>query len=85
MVLHMLYGTEELSECIALLTSADSVVVMEPATVIIDSKALSTLPCPAFALDTAALKSTDDDKLPLIDIAKWVELTTRHPHSMTWR
>ena len=85
MVLHMLYGMEQLPECAALLTSADTVIVMEPATVTIDSKTLSSLPCPAFALDTAALTTPDDENLPRIDVAKWVELTSRHPHSMTWR
>lgn len=85
MMLHMLYGTAELPECIALLTSADSVIVMEPATVIIDTKILSSLPCPAFALDTAALTSTDEKNLPRISMAQWVELISRHAHSMTWR
>ena len=85
MVLHMLYGTQQLPECIALLTSADTVIVMEPATVIMDSKTLSSLPCPAFALDTAALKATDDGNFPRINVAKWVELTCLHAHSMTWR
>ena len=84
MVLHMLYGTAELTECVALLTSADSVIVMEPA-VIIDTKTLSSLPCPAFALDTAAFTTPDDENLPRIDVAKWVELTSRYSHSMTWR
>jgi hypothetical protein len=84
MMLHMLYGTEQLAECIALLTSSDSVIVMEPTTVIIDSKTLSSLPCPAFALNNAALKATHNTNLPRINIAKWVELTSQHPHSMTW-
>ena len=84
MVLHMLYGTAELPECLALLTSADSVIVMEPA-VIIDTKTLSSLPCPAFALDVAPLGSTDEKNLPRISIAQWVELTSQHPHSMAWR
>ena len=85
MVLHMLYGTEQLPECLALLTSDDSVIVMEPATGLVDLKTLSSLPCPVFELDATALEASDDDSLPRISIATWVELATRHPHSMTWR
>ena len=84
MVLHHLYGQQQLADCLALVGPDDTVLIMDAGLLEVASDALSTLPCVAMLLDDAESHSADHAGLPVIDTRGWLELVCQYPHSMSW-
>ena len=84
MVLHHLYGQQQLADCLALVGPDDTVLIVDAGLLEVASDALSTLPCAAMLLDDAESHSPDHAGLPVIDTRGWLELVCRYPHSMSW-
>ena len=84
MVLHHLYGQQQLADCLALVGPDDTVLIMDAGLLEVASDALSTLPCVAMLLDDAESHSPDHAGLPVIDTSGWLDLVRRYPHSMSW-
>ena len=83
MTLHMLFGSAQLENCLALLKADDTLVVMDRDA--LESLSADTLapPCNVVLLQDATGPDANED-LALIDIAGWLELVCQHPHSMSW-
>ena len=84
MVLHHLYGQQQLADCLALVGPDDTVLIMDAGLLEVASDALSTLPCVAMLLGDAESHSADHAGLPVIDTRGWLELVCQYPHSMSW-
>ena len=83
MTLHMLFGSAQLEECLALLNADDTLMVM-------NSHALESLnvatvapPCDVVLLEDATGPDANEG-FALIDTETWLELVCQHPHSMSW-
>ena len=84
MTLHMLFGSAQLENCLALLGANDTLMVM-------DRDALESLnagtvatPCNVVVLEDARSGPDANEGFALIDTAGWLELVCQHPHSMSW-
>ena len=83
MTLHMLFGSAQLENCLALLKADDTLIVM-------DRDALEALSADRLApsCNVVLLKDTTgpdaNESFALIDTAGWLELVCQHPHSMSW-
>ena len=83
MTLHMLFGSAQLENCLALLKEGDTLMVM-------DHDALEAISAASLAppRNVVLLKdATGPDAnagFALIDTAGWLELVCQHPHSMSW-
>ena len=84
MVLHHLYGQQQLADCLTLVAPDDTVLIMDADLFEVASDALATLPCAVMLLDDAESHSADHAGLPVIDTTAWLELVCQYPHSMSW-
>jgi hypothetical protein len=84
MVLHMLYGRQQMEDCVALLTANDTLLVMDARVWEQVGESLGGLPCPVALLDNASAQSAPEDAVARINTCDWLELVCRHPHSMSW-
>ena len=84
MVLHHLYGQQQLADCLTLVAPDDTVLIIDAGLLEVASDALSTLPCAVMLLDDAESHSADHAGLSVIDTTRWLELVCQHPHSMSW-
>ena len=83
MVLHHLYGQQQLKDCLALLATDDTLLIMD-AELLEVTDALESLPCSVMLLDDSEPNGANHGSLPIIDTTGWIELVSHHPHSMTW-
>ena len=83
MVLHHLYGQQQLQDCLALLAADDTLLVMD-AELLEVTDALESLPCSVMLLDDSGPNGANNASLPIIDTTGWIELVSQHPHSMSW-
>jgi hypothetical protein len=83
MVLHLLYGQQQLQDCLALLTNDDTLLVMD-AKLLEVTDALESLPCSVMLLDDSEPNGANNGSLPIINTTGWIELVSQHPHSMSW-
>ena len=83
MVLHHLYGQQQLQDCLALLAADDTLLVMN-AELLEVTDALESLPCSVMLLDDSEPNGANNASLPIIDTTGWIELVSQHPHSMSW-
>ena len=83
MVLHLLYGQQQLQDCLALLTNDDTLLVMD-AELLAVTDALESLPCSVMLLDDSEPNGANNGSIPIIDTTGWIELVSQHPHSMSW-
>tara|TARA_B100001057_G_scaffold404813_1_gene417535 strand:+ start:275 stop:529 length:255 start_codon:yes stop_codon:yes gene_type:complete len=83
MVLHLLYGQQQLQDCLTLLAADDTLLVMD-AELLEVTDALESLPCSVMLLDDSERNGANIGPLPIIDTTGWIELVSQHPHSMSW-
>ena len=83
MVLHLLFGQQQLRDCLAFLAADDTLLVMD-AELLEVSDVLESLPCSVMLLDDAEPNGANNGSLPIIDTTGWIELVSQHPHSMSW-
>ena len=83
MVLHHLYGQQQLQDCLALLAADDTLLVMD-AELLEVTDALESLPCSVMLIDDSEPNGANNGSLPIIDTTRWIELVSQHPHSMSW-
>ncbi len=84
MVLHHLYGQQQLADCLALVGADDTLLIMDAGLLEVAGDTLSSLPCAVMLLDDIAFHGIDHSGLPVIDTSGWLELVCQHPHSMSW-
>ena len=84
MVLHHLYGQQQLAVCLALVCADDTLLIMDAGLLEVAGDALSTLPCAVMLLDDTEFHGKDHSGFSVIDTSGWLELVCRHPHSMSW-
>ena len=83
MVLHLLFGQQQLQDCLALLAADDTLLVMD-AELLEVTDALKSLSCSVMLLDDSEPNGANNGSLPIIDTTRWIELISQHPHSMSW-
>ena len=88
MVLHMLYSSQQVDACLALLSERDSLLVMDPSIIMAESWRFEGLPCPVSVLREPDSASSDVSvnvmTVEQISVAEWVELVCVHTHNMAW-
>ena len=84
MVLHHLYGQQQLADCLAIAGPEDTLLIMDAGLLEVAGDALSTSPCAVILLDDAEPQSADRAGLPVTDTSGWLDLVCRYPHSMSW-
>lgn len=84
MTLHMLFGSVQLENCLALLGASDTLMVMDCDALASLSVATVTLPCDVVVLDDARSEPDANEGFALIDTAGWLELISQYRHSMSW-
>ena len=84
MVLHHLFGQQQLADCLTLVGADDTVLIIDAGLLEVAGDALSTLPCAVMLLDDAESHGADHCSLPVIDTSGWLELVCQYPHSMSW-
>ena len=84
MVLHLLYGQQQLQNCLDLLGADDTLLVMEAGVIETARESLSSLPCDVIMLDEADSNVARNDGLSVTDTAGFLDLIIRHPHSVSW-
>ena len=84
MVLHLLFGQQQLQDCLQLVNAHDTLLVMDASVFEGASESLTTLPCKVMLLDESGSHGAGSDDISLIDTAGWLELVSHYPHSMSW-
>ena len=84
MTMHMLFGSEQLETCLALLRADDTLMVMDREALESLSVATVAPPCDIVVLEDTRLGPDANEGFSLIDTAGWLELVCKHPHSMSW-
>ena len=84
MVLHHLYGQEQLADCLTLVGADDTLLIMDASLLEVAGDTLSALPCAVMLLGDTEFHGTDHSGLPVIDTSGWLELVCQHLHSMSW-
>ena len=84
MVLHLLFGQQQLQDCLRLVNADDTLLVMDASVLECTSESLSALPCKVMLLDESGSHRAGSDDISLIDTASWLELVSHYPHSMSW-
>lgn len=84
MVLHLLFGQQQLQDCLHLVNAHDTLLVMDANVFECASESLSTVPCKVMLLDESGSHGAGSDDISLIDTAGWLELVSHYPHSMSW-
>ena len=83
MTLHMLFGSAQLENCLALLKADDTLMVMDRSA--LESLNVATIapPCGVVLLEDATGPDANEG-FALIDTKGWLELICQNPHSMSW-
>ena len=84
MVLHHLYGQQQLADCLALVGANDTLLIMDAGLLEVAGDALLALPCAVMLINDTEFYGTDHSGPPVIDTSGWLELVCQHPHSMSW-
>ena len=84
MVLHLLYGQQQLQNCLDLLGADDTVLVMEAAVAEAVRGSFSGLQCDVMVLDESDSSRARSDSLRVTDTAGLMDLIMRYPHSVSW-
>ena len=84
MTLHMLFGSAQLESCLALLSTGDTLLVMDCDALESLSAATVAPPCDVVVLEGASSGPDANERFAQIDTAGWLELICQHPHSMSW-
>ena len=84
MVLHLLYGQQQLQNCLDLLGADDTLLVMDASIIQTAGESLSGLPCDVIALDDSDSSGARNDGLVVTDTVGLLDLIIRHPHSVSW-
>ena len=84
MVLHHLYGQQQLADCLTLVGAEDTLLIMDAGLLEVAGYALSTLPCAVMLLDDTEFHGKDHSGFSVIDTSGWLELVCQYPHSMSW-
>jgi len=84
MVLHLLYGQQQLQNCLDLLGADDTLLVMEAVVLEAVSESLSGLPCGVMVLDDSHSNRARNDGLSATDTIGLLDLIMRYPHSLSW-
>ncbi|MED5315938.1 MAG: hypothetical protein VYB84_07875 [Pseudomonadota bacterium] len=84
MVLHHLYGQQQLADCLTLVGADDTLLIMDAGLLEVAGDTLSALPCDVMLLGDIEFHGTDRRGLPVINISGWLELVCQYPHSMSW-
>lgn len=84
MVLHLLYGQQQLQNCLDLLDADDTLLVMEAPVVEAVSGSFPGLPCDVMVLDESDSNRARSDGLSVTDTAGLLNLIMRYPHSVSW-
>ena len=84
MVLHHLYGQQQLADCLTLVGTDDTLLIMDAGLLEVAGDTLSALPCDVMLLGDIEFHGTDRRGLPVIDTSGWLELVCQYPHSMSW-
>ena len=84
MVLHLLYGQQQLQNCLDVLGAGDTLLVMEAAVLEAVSESLSGLPCDVMVLDESDSNRAQSDSLRMTDTIGLLDLIIRYPHSVSW-
>ena len=84
MVLHHLYGQQQLAVCLALVRADDTLLIMDAGLLEVAGDALSGLPCAVMLLDDTEFHGAVHSGLSVIDTNGWLALVCQHPHSMSW-
>ena len=84
MVLHHLYGQQQLADCLTLVGADDTLLIMDAGLLEVAGDALLALPCAVMLLSDIEFHGTDRRGLPVINISGWLELVCQYPHSMSW-
>ena len=84
MVLHLLYGQQQLQNCLDLLDADDTLLVMDASIIQAAGESLSSLPCDVIALDDSDSNGARNDGLVVTDTIGLLDLIMRYPHSVSW-
>ena len=84
MVLHLLFGQQQIQDCLNLVGAHDTLLLMDASVLECASEPLSSLPCKVMLLDESGSHRTGNDGISLIDTTGWLELINHYPHSMSW-
>ena len=84
MVLHHLYGQQQLADCLTLVGADDTLLIMDAGLLEAAGDTLSALPCAVMLLDDTESRGTDRCNFTIIDTSGWLELVCQHLHSMSW-
>jgi sulfur transfer complex TusBCD TusB component (DsrH family) len=84
MVLHLLYGQQQLQDCLNLLSAHDTLLLMDASVLECASESLSNLPCKVMLLDESDSHRAGNDGIGVIDTTGWLELVSHYSHSMSW-
>ena len=84
MVLHHLYGQQQLADCLSLVGADDTLLIMDAGLLEAAGDTLSALPCAVMLLDNAEGLGIDHRNITVIDTSRWLELVCQHLHSMSW-
>ena len=84
MVLHLLYGQQQLQNCLDLLVADDTLLVMDASIIEAVGESLSSLPCDVIVLDDSDSNGARNDGLVVTDTVGLLDLIMRYPHSMSW-
>ena len=84
MTLHMLFGSAQLENCLALLGANDTLMVMDRDALESLSVATVALPCDVVVLEDVRSSPDANVGFALVDTLGWLELISQHPHSMSW-
>ncbi len=84
MILHLLYGTQQLQDCLPLLGSHDTLLVMDIDVLERTGESLADLPCEVILLEESGSSSTANIGVGVTDTSGWLELLTRYAHCMSW-
>ncbi len=84
MVLHMLFGQQQLRECLALINDEDTLLVMDGTVLEQTRESLQGLPCPVVLLEDGTQSNETYDGVTRINHCGWIELVSSHAHSMSW-
>lgn len=84
MILHLLYGRQQLQNCLDLMSPDDTLLVMEAAVVEAVRESFSGLPCDVIVLDDSDSNEARNDGFSVTDTVGLLDLVMRHPHSVSW-
>lgn len=84
MMLHMLFGSAQLENCLALLKADDTLMVIDSGALESLTAAAVALPCNVVVLEDARSGPDANEDFALIDTEGWLELICQYPHSVSW-